>query len=153
MLLGKRPRAPMKRTTSMSEITFDLDSESVPPSSDPRIAHKQVAGFGVQLDQRFLSATVAPRTHRRASADSLETAHFLRVCSLCKRRLIPGRDIYMYRYLLQYFLINIWSLKIFFSQFLIILVGLFDNQELFNITYPTWNNSSLISWDSFFFFW
>ncbi|OAY23330.1 FCS-Like Zinc finger 6 [Manihot esculenta] len=97
MLLGKRPRAPMKRTTSMSEITFDLDSESVPPSSDPRIAHKQVAGFGVQLDQRFLSATVAPRTHRRASADSLETAHFLRVCSLCKRRLIPGRDIYMYR--------------------------------------------------------
>ncbi|OAY58165.1 FCS-Like Zinc finger 5 [Manihot esculenta] len=97
MLLGKRPRGPMKRTTSMSEITFDLDSESAPPSSDPHIAHKQMAGFGAQLDQRFLVATVSPRTHRRASADFLETAHFLRACTLCKRRLVPGRDIYMYR--------------------------------------------------------
>ncbi|CAH9067408.1 unnamed protein product [Cuscuta epithymum] len=25
------------------------------------------------------------------------SAHFLTACSLCKRRLIPGRDIYMYR--------------------------------------------------------
>ncbi|KAJ9146407.1 hypothetical protein P3X46_028677 [Hevea brasiliensis] len=97
MLLGKRPRGPMKRTTSMSEITFDLDCESTPPSSDPHIAHKQMAGFGGQLDQRFLAANVSPGTHRRVSADFLGTAHFLRSCSLCKRRLVPGRDIYMYR--------------------------------------------------------
>ncbi|KAF2291481.1 hypothetical protein GH714_025049 [Hevea brasiliensis] len=97
MLLGKRPRGPMKRTTSMSEITFDLDCESAPPSSDPHIAHKQMAGFVGQLDQRFLAANVSPGTHRRVSADFLETAHFLRSCSLCKRRLVPGRDIYMYR--------------------------------------------------------
>lgn len=29
--------------------------------------------------------------------DPVQTADFLRACFLCKRRLIPGRDIYMYR--------------------------------------------------------
>ncbi|KDP32696.1 hypothetical protein JCGZ_11988 [Jatropha curcas] len=95
MLLGKRTRHPIKRTTSLSEITFDLDAngcEAAPPSD----LHKQMVG---QLDQRLLAAAnISPRvTHRRASADFLETAHFLRACSLCKRRLVPGRDIYMYR--------------------------------------------------------
>ncbi|WCJ44517.1 hypothetical protein M5689_025180 [Euphorbia peplus] len=99
MLLGKRPRRPMKRTTSMSEITFDLESNSAsdvvaPTFSDPQ---KQVAGFLGQLDQRFVAALSPRITHRRASADFSETAHFLRACSLCKRRLVPGRDIYMYR--------------------------------------------------------
>ncbi|KAM1470326.1 hypothetical protein ACFXTO_041389 [Malus domestica] len=31
MLLGKRPRPPMKRTTSMSEITFDSNTVSISP--------------------------------------------------------------------------------------------------------------------------
>ncbi|KAF9687289.1 hypothetical protein SADUNF_Sadunf02G0078100 [Salix dunnii] len=98
MLLGKRPRNPMKRTTSFSEITLDLNtatSEAAPPPSD----HPQKqAGHGGLKDQRFLAAAGSPRaTHRRASADFLETAHFLRACSLCKSRLTPGRDIYMYR--------------------------------------------------------
>ncbi|EEF48466.1 FCS-Like Zinc finger 5 [Ricinus communis] len=102
MLLGKRPRPPMKRTTSLSEITFDLDTNGSCESA------QQAAGFGgdgtgtgggqQQLDQRFLAAaTISPRNHRRASADFLETAHFLRSCSLCHRRLVTGRDIYMYR--------------------------------------------------------
>ncbi|XP_011027684.1 PREDICTED: uncharacterized protein LOC105127902 [Populus euphratica] len=98
MLLGKRPRNPLKRTTSFSEITFDLNtatSEAAPPPSDH---HQKQAGYGGPLDKRFLSdAGSARTTYRRASADFLETAHFLRACSLCKRRLIPGRDIYMYR--------------------------------------------------------
>ncbi|KAI5597750.1 hypothetical protein BDE02_02G086400 [Populus trichocarpa] len=98
MLLGKRPRNPMKRTTSFSEITFDLNtatSEAAPPPSDH---HQKQAGYGGLIDQRFLSDAGSPRTtYRRASDDFLETAHFLRACSLCKRRLIPGRDIYMYR--------------------------------------------------------
>ncbi|XP_065880232.1 FCS-Like Zinc finger 5-like [Euphorbia lathyris] len=106
MLLGKRPRHPMKRTTSMSEITFDLETNCIsdaasPPLSDPppHLTQKQVAGFLGQLDQRFVAAaSLSPRiTHRRASADFSETTHFLRACSLCKRRLVPGRDIYMYR--------------------------------------------------------
>ncbi|GFZ10028.1 senescence-associated family protein [Actinidia rufa] len=91
MLLGKRPRPPMKRTTSMTEFTLDLSVGGAPPhqSSDP---------FGGQLDQRLVAAAgVSPRNHRRNSADFKETANFLRACSLCKRRLIPGRDIYMYK--------------------------------------------------------
>ncbi|KAJ6685525.1 FCS-LIKE ZINC FINGER 5 [Salix purpurea] len=98
MLLGKRPRNPMKRTTSFSEITLDLNTatnEAAPPPSDH--PQKQV-GHGGLTDQRLLAAAGSPRAaHRRASADFLETAHFLRACSLCKRRLTPGRDIYMYR--------------------------------------------------------
>jgi hypothetical protein len=117
----------MKRTTSMTEITFDLNlntnsdgAPAPPPPSDSiatTTAHHnrqrqpiinscggapQRRGGG--LDQQIivptttLSSTVSPRNHRRNSADFLETPHFLRACSLCNRRLIPGRDIYMYRY-------------------------------------------------------
>ncbi|KAL4278693.1 hypothetical protein GQ457_03G033060 [Hibiscus cannabinus] len=114
MMLGKRPRLrpPMKRTTSLTEITFDLSTstDEAPPSDphNPFKTHpKQDAGVwspqiqanggdGGGLDQRLL-ATVSPRVHRRHSADFLETPPFLRSCCLCRRRLVPGRDIYMYR--------------------------------------------------------
>ncbi|XWS21539.1 hypothetical protein CRYUN_Cryun30bG0062900 [Craigia yunnanensis] len=133
MLLGKRPRPTMKRTTSVKEITFDLNTGNAeaPPSDphnpfnnytkqaaaglfggvwSPQIqanggsgdAAASVAGGGggggglEGLDQRLL-ATVSPRVHRRHSADFMETPHFLRSCGLCRRRLVPGRDIYMYR--------------------------------------------------------
>lgn len=113
MLLGKRPRAPiMKRTTSMTEITLDLNTSTTDSRpSDPHNLfdarqkpavtgalsgqHSHGAGHN-WLDQRF-----SPRTNRRHSADFLETPNFLRACSLCKRRLVPGRDIYMYRYSLS----------------------------------------------------
>ncbi|KAA8522503.1 hypothetical protein F0562_013136 [Nyssa sinensis] len=95
MLLGKRPRPPMKRTTSMTEFTLDLSNMEIPPqSSDPR---NPFTGGPLRPTDGFLSATVSPRNHRRSSADFVETAHFLRTCALCKRRLVPGRDIYMYR--------------------------------------------------------
>ncbi|XWS25252.1 hypothetical protein CRYUN_Cryun27aG0053500 [Craigia yunnanensis] len=133
MLLGKRPRPPMKRTTSMKEITLDLNTTNAEaPPSDPHnpfnnypkqdavglfggvwgpqiqangggSAAAAVAGGGCGggsglegLDQRGL-ATVSPRVNRRHSANFLETPHFLRSCGLCRRRLVPGRDIYMYR--------------------------------------------------------
>ncbi|THF96384.1 hypothetical protein TEA_026376 [Camellia sinensis var. sinensis] len=88
MLLGKRPRPPIKRTTSMTEFTLDLSIGDAPPQPP-------AAGF----DQRYLgSATaVSPRNHRRNLADFVETPHFLRSCFLCKRRLVPGRDIFMYK--------------------------------------------------------
>ncbi|KAL3621436.1 hypothetical protein CASFOL_036348 [Castilleja foliolosa] len=85
MQLGKRARPPMKRTTSMTEFTLDLNNGAYQPS-DP---HHPFNG----LDQPPLAA---PRLNRRNS-DLGPTANFLRVCSLCKRRLTPGRDIYMYR--------------------------------------------------------
>ncbi|XP_061351140.1 FCS-Like Zinc finger 5-like [Gastrolobium bilobum] len=117
MLLGKRPRPPMKRTTSMSEITLDLNKVAdVVDSSNPLKGQRSggvgadgswskqtCGGVGVGggynngLDQSMVLATVSPKIQRRHSSDLLETPEFLRACSLCKRRLVPGRDIYMYR--------------------------------------------------------
>lgn len=103
MLLGKRSRPPIKRTTSMTEITVDLsnnNTDATSPPSNARGGSKENStkthpdGF----DPRYLS-TVSPRNPRRSSADFLETAPFLRACGLCNRRLGPGRDIYMYRYI------------------------------------------------------
>lgn len=91
MTLGKRPRPPMKRTTSMTEITFDLLSS--PQPSDPNNV----------VDPRSTPAPVSPGNRRRNSVDVVGSGHFLRCCSLCKRRLVPGHDIYMYRYV-RYFL-------------------------------------------------
>lgn len=102
MLLGKRPRPPIRRTTSMNEITVDLSNNTDAPSTpsnntrgskDQSSTKKYQDGF----DPRYLS-TVSPRNPRRGSGDFLETAPFLRACGLCNRRLGPGRDIYMYRY-------------------------------------------------------
>ncbi|KAF2293073.1 hypothetical protein GH714_036110 [Hevea brasiliensis] len=130
MLLGKRPRPPIRRTTSMTGITVDLANVDAPetPSSDDITHNHQmigdphhalvgpeeaclnyynnyydISGFDGNVnglyDQRFLAAMVSPRNNQRTSSGSnfLETAHFLRTCGLCKRRLAPGKDIYMYR--------------------------------------------------------
>lgn len=76
MMIGKRGRPPIKRTASMTEFTLDFTGAGVSSSSD-------VVYPPLSPSPRHL--------HRRNSAD------FLTVCSLCHRRLIPGRDIYMYR--------------------------------------------------------
>lgn len=107
MMLGKRARPQIKRTTSMTGITVDLGHVEAPAPADPQNPIKDVhAAARVEnmvagsngYDPRFLAATVSPRIHRRSSGEFMETAHFLRTCGLCQRRLQPGRDIYMYRY-------------------------------------------------------
>ncbi|KAK7377602.1 hypothetical protein VNO80_03030 [Phaseolus coccineus] len=40
---------------------------------------------------------LTPKIIKRYSSDLVDRSHFLRVCALCKGRLAPGRDIYMYR--------------------------------------------------------
>ncbi|XP_059631413.1 FCS-Like Zinc finger 6 [Cornus florida] len=101
MSLGKRPRPPIKRTTSMTEFTLDLDNIGGVTSPQPSDPHNPFKSGPLRptdgSDQRFWNATVSPRNHRRSSADFTQTPNFLRTCSLCKRRLVPGRDIYMYR--------------------------------------------------------
>ncbi|KAL3830460.1 hypothetical protein ACJIZ3_019262 [Penstemon smallii] len=93
--LGKRARPPMKRTTSMTEFTLGFNAEYQQQFVNP---FNGGGGGGGGLDQQLLGSTAASsRPHRRNSGDFGETANFLRVCSLCKRRLVPGRDIYMYR--------------------------------------------------------
>ncbi|XP_010905906.1 FCS-Like Zinc finger 5 [Elaeis guineensis] len=128
MLLGKRPRPPMRRTTSMTEFSGDIlaDVEAPQPSDQERAHHghghnghqrdrqraaaaessggqRRYAGAaGAEwMDARHLGAMVSPRGagYRRSSGDlaMVETAPFLKACSLCKRRLGPGRDTFMYR--------------------------------------------------------
>ncbi|KAL0431985.1 UNVERIFIED_CONTAM: hypothetical protein Sradi_0824500 [Sesamum radiatum] len=88
MMLGKRGRPTFRRTTSMTGISFDVEAPPPPP-----------LGHGGVYDHMMLS----PRYFRRNdSSGDAETADFLRICGLCNRRLAPGRDIYMYRYLLVF---------------------------------------------------
>ncbi|KAL4377992.1 hypothetical protein GQ457_02G009450 [Hibiscus cannabinus] len=99
MLLGKRSRHPIKRTTSMKGITVAVDDDIVvvqaPIISDAPLNH-QLPFANSGYDPRLLS----PR-NPGAAAFTLDgdaaTASFLRSCCLCKRRLAPARDIYMYR--------------------------------------------------------
>ncbi|MQM22322.1 hypothetical protein Taro_055373 [Colocasia esculenta] len=140
MLLGKRPRPAMRRTTSMTEISFDLGGVEAPqaaagnpqqqrhhqraaPGVDARRQQQQqppqrpypadhhrgqqqhylyqyhhIQGASDGLDTRYLSSMVSPRNSRRNSGDfAVEPANFLRACGLCKRRLGPGKDTFMYR--------------------------------------------------------
>ncbi|XP_072979578.1 FCS-Like Zinc finger 6-like [Typha angustifolia] len=91
MLLGKRPRAPMRRTTSMTEFSAgDLADEGAAIGDESRR----------QRDRREAGKR-PPRSIQMRSennlASMLETAQFLRACGLCKRRLGPGLDAFIYR--------------------------------------------------------
>ncbi|CAK9166979.1 unnamed protein product [Ilex paraguariensis] len=106
-MLGKRPRPPMSRTMSMTAIRVDIGDVELPSPLAPQSTIisdvKKVDG----LDEHIMEgpsgyynrsmAILSPRCHMSGSGDSsMETAHFLRTCGLCKRRLALGRDIYMY---------------------------------------------------------
>ncbi|KAK4430593.1 FCS-Like Zinc finger 5 [Sesamum alatum] len=88
MMLGKRGRPTFRRTTSMTGISFDLGTTMEAAAPPPPV----VVGGGYDH-------LLSPRYFRRNSSGDalLETADFLRSCGLCNRRLVPGRDIYMYR--------------------------------------------------------
>ncbi|CAK9174472.1 unnamed protein product [Ilex paraguariensis] len=110
-MLGKRRRPPMiRRTTSMTGITVDMPDVEAPPSLDHRdmiIGDVKKKLDGPDLERTMVGpseynhrsmALLSPRYHIKGSGDySTETAHFLRTCGLCNRRLAPGRDIFMYR--------------------------------------------------------
>ncbi|GJZ75994.1 FCS-Like zinc finger 6-like protein [Tanacetum coccineum] len=94
----------MKRTTSMTEFTLDLNhtvvADSGPNSSGPPSAttYDQYPNNPFNtINKPPSSPTIVPKIHRRNSADYTQTSHFLKACHLCKRRLITGRDIFMYR--------------------------------------------------------
>lgn len=96
MLMGKRPRIPMKRTTSLKELSPDLAAAESPakippqpPEVDPRRGGKPPPS---PASQRGLK--------RRFSGDpsAAVAAPFLTACGLCKRSLGPGFDTFMYRY-------------------------------------------------------
>ncbi|KAM0936334.1 putative Zf-FLZ domain-containing protein [Dioscorea sansibarensis] len=101
MLLGKRPRPPMRRTTSMTEFVPDVGViETTKPPAEQNQRTASPADVPEWLNSRYVAAVATPRAaNRRSSADFtvVETAPFLKACGLCKRRLGPGRDIFMYR--------------------------------------------------------
>ncbi|KAK7305991.1 hypothetical protein VNO77_43905 [Canavalia gladiata] len=113
MLVGKRPSSSspiMKRTTSMSGgMAVDTQTSNLEPhlqeiiSEDNIIHPHHTAPYGYYDEQRLagmvasLSPTPTnniPQTHNQTN---IHTPDFLRTCGLCKSRLAPGRDIYMYR--------------------------------------------------------
>ncbi|XP_078444192.1 FCS-Like Zinc finger 5-like [Wolffia australiana] len=102
MLLGKRPRPEMRKTTSFSEIIFDVGgggaSDGNPTAEgDPPCYWRQhqLTNGG---EARYAAAMVSPRFPRRNSSDfAAVAAPFLKTCGLCKRRLGPGKDTFMYR--------------------------------------------------------
>ncbi|CAL9166923.1 unnamed protein product [Musa hybrid cultivar] len=123
MVLRKRPRPPMRRTTSMAEFAPNVvlpNDKAAQPSSDHRKAsdvlhhqrepqgaaelpaQRRDAGPADWLEARYqwvLDPSPCGGRSRRNSGDFavVETAPFLRACGLCKRRLGPGRDTFMYR--------------------------------------------------------
>ncbi|KAK3031481.1 hypothetical protein RJ639_035516 [Escallonia herrerae] len=111
MLLGKRARPSMRRTTSMAGFTDGDQSnlEAPRPLEPQRPIHDFEEGGPATPSENIIvvcsragdhrsGATFSPRYHRTSRGDSVETtADFLRTCGLCKRRLSLARDIYMYR--------------------------------------------------------
>ncbi|CAN1814907.1 FCS-Like Zinc finger 6 [Linum perenne] len=94
MLLGKRRRSNMmRRTTSMSGITVD---PSLPHPPADLVHGGGSSSMQRQLiENRYLASMVSPRSSLTAAETT--TSHFLRTCGLCKHRIPPSKDIYMYR--------------------------------------------------------
>nr|ADE77804.1 unknown [Picea sitchensis] len=89
---GKRPRtrsppgaAPMRRTSSTALLDSPIDMEH----NEKQKKYKQPPEDGGASRK---AAAVTSHVHVFP-----EAAHFLQACCLCKRRLGPGTDIYMYR--------------------------------------------------------
>lgn len=100
----------MRRTTSMSEfyleeILADVNEEESHQSESQNQNCDMAEAAAQPAWMRHMgpaSSMLSPRgtsTTRRNSADfvNMETASFLKACGLCKRRLAPGRDIFIYR--------------------------------------------------------
>jgi hypothetical protein len=121
-------RNPMRRTTSLTEFAPPEVLSSVVEDEEVVVAHQLhdnggngqdwLAAFGgaggAKKQEEWLAtyrARAAPARAglRRNSADcsATEAAAFLRACGLCRRRLGPGRDTFMYKYVLL--LARSWS--------------------------------------------
>ncbi|KAJ4868651.1 hypothetical protein Rs2_12625 [Raphanus sativus] len=99
MLLGNLRRPRMQRTPSITKITIEVDDTHT-AGQDSDVAMAVVDG-GDNYDHRLL-AMFSRRNHRRNERkddrkSSLPSSSFLGSCGFCKRRLAPGRDIYMYK--------------------------------------------------------
>ncbi|KAJ8501239.1 hypothetical protein OPV22_011791 [Ensete ventricosum] len=91
-LSRKRPRAPIRRTTSMKQFS----AEDLAAVEGIRRRHNDF----LQRERRMVAAAsdAPPRSiHRRSFSDVWATTKFLMTCGLCNRRLGPGFDTFIYR--------------------------------------------------------
>ncbi|CAL9061847.1 FCS-Like Zinc finger 5 [Musa acuminata AAA Group] len=101
MLLEKRPRPPMRRTTSSTEfassVLFDVEAPQPFDQVAIGVRHLESRWGADWRTTWYTGSMLSPRggVHRRSSGDF--AAPFLRACGLCNRGLGPGRDAYMYR--------------------------------------------------------
>ncbi|KAK4353901.1 hypothetical protein RND71_026095 [Anisodus tanguticus] len=107
MMVGKRSRPVIRRTTSMTGITVDVVNDGGREPSDHG-TNKLLIVDEFKANKNGLYAhnhdhqvhVALSRYHHRSSSEGLQidqTAHFLTTCGLCNRKLAPCRDIYMYR--------------------------------------------------------
>ncbi|ESQ53229.1 hypothetical protein EUTSA_v10027166mg [Eutrema salsugineum] len=101
MLIGNRRKPQMQRTTSITRITVEVEDDQT-AGQDSDMAMAMVDGGG-NYNQRF-SGMFSPgnnqserKDDRKSSLSSSSSSTFLGNCGFCKRRLAPGRDIYMYK--------------------------------------------------------
>ncbi|KAM0952904.1 putative Zf-FLZ domain-containing protein [Dioscorea sansibarensis] len=87
MLLGKRTRTKMVRATSMGEISPGVVAEQAVQDAQPPQPRNGDGGQPIRPARR--------RTTVELPAAPISS--FLRACQLCRRRLVAGRDIFMYR--------------------------------------------------------
>ncbi|KAJ0975096.1 hypothetical protein J5N97_017061 [Dioscorea zingiberensis] len=103
MLLGKRQKLPkMRRTMSITEFLPDVGVLQTTHTQlkDQKMMADEGEGAPDWLSSRHVTAVASLRgRYRRNSTDFvvIETAPFLKNCGLCRRRLSPERDIFMYR--------------------------------------------------------
>ncbi|XP_023549914.1 uncharacterized protein LOC111808265 [Cucurbita pepo subsp. pepo] len=79
----------IKRTASQKEILFDIGGAAV---AEPQ----QVENPSTVFDHRLLFM-LSSSNNRRNSDEFPWSSNYLRVCCLCRRSLVAGRDIYMYK--------------------------------------------------------
>ncbi|XP_042397508.1 FCS-Like Zinc finger 7-like [Zingiber officinale] len=91
MAVRKRPRHSMPRTTSMAEFS--------PSHAAAAAAQLHPSDRRAQQQPNHRGEAAAEEGQRRNTGAPLaaDTAPFLMVCGLCRRRLGPGRDTFMYR--------------------------------------------------------
>ncbi|KAH7652718.1 Zf-FLZ domain-containing protein [Dioscorea alata] len=104
MLLGKRQRRPeMRRTLSITEFIPEvgvLQTTCANLKDEKIVITDESEGGQDWLSSRHVTNLSTMRgQNRRNSADFVvvDTAPFLKNCGLCRRRLGPGKDIFMYR--------------------------------------------------------
>ncbi|CAH8345094.1 unnamed protein product [Eruca vesicaria subsp. sativa] len=83
----------------MPRITIDVTDNQT--TGQDSVGAMAVVDGGENYDQQFLGV-LSPGNHRRNERKdigkaSLPSTSFLGNCGFCKRRLAPGRDIYMYK--------------------------------------------------------